>query len=42
MENITIPLQIPNDLRLALNSSEIELKNDFQLTISIFLYQRFL
>lgn len=39
MKNITIPLDIPSDLLIALNESEQELKNHFQVSIAMMLFQ---
>ena len=39
MRNITIPVDIPSDLLVALNESEQELKSHFQKATAIMLYQ---
>ena len=39
MKNITIPVEIPSDLFIALNESEQELKSHFQTSIAIMLFQ---
>jgi len=39
MKSITIPVQIPVDVMLALNESEQELKIHFQTAVAIMLYQ---
>ena len=38
MKNITIPVEIPSDLFIALNESEQELKSHFQLAIALMLF----
>lgn len=39
MKNITIPVDIPSDLLVALNESEQELKAHFQTATAIMLFQ---
>ena len=39
MKNITIPIVIPSDIMVALNESEYELKNHFQVAIAMMLFQ---
>lgn len=39
MKIITIPVDIPSDLLIALNETEQELKNHFQLAIALMLFQ---
>lgn len=39
MKNLTIPVNVPSDLLIALNESEQELKSHFQLAISMMLFQ---
>lgn len=39
MKNITIPINIPSDILVALNESEQELKIHFQTSIAIMLFQ---
>ena len=39
MKTITIPLDIPADLMIALNASEQELKSHFQVAIAMMLFQ---
>lgn len=39
MENITIPVNISRDIMLTLNESEQELKDYFQVSIAIMLFQ---
>jgi predicted HTH domain antitoxin len=39
MKNITIPVDIPSDMLIALNETEQELKNHFQLAIALMLFQ---
>ena len=39
MKNITIPVNISSDIMIALNESEKELKNHFQIAIAMMLYQ---
>lgn len=39
MKNITIPLNIPSDVMIALNESEQALKSHFQAAIAIMLFQ---
>ena len=39
MKNITIPVEIPSDLLVALNGSEQELKSYFQTATAIMLFQ---
>ena len=39
MKNITISVDIPSDLMIALNESEQELKSHFQVAIAIMLFQ---
>ena len=39
MKNITIPVDIPSDLLIALNESEQELKDHFQVAIAMMLFQ---
>lgn len=39
MKNITIPIEIPSDIMVALNETENELKNHFQVAISMMLFQ---
>lgn len=38
MKNITIPVDIPTDIMVALNESEQELKSHFQVAISMMLF----
>ena len=40
MKNITIPVTIPQDILIALNQKEEELRDQFQLTIAIMLFQQ--
>ena len=40
MKNITIPVDIPSDILIALNESEKELKYHFQLAIAMMLFQQ--
>lgn len=39
MKNITIPVDIPSDILIALNESEKELKYHFQVAIAMMLFQ---
>jgi len=39
MKNITIPVDIPSDMLIALNESEQELKYHFQVAIAMMLFQ---
>jgi len=39
MKNITIPVDIPSDMLIALNESEQELKNHFQVAVAMMLFQ---
>jgi predicted HTH domain antitoxin len=39
MKNITIPVDIPSDLLVALNESEQELKSHFQTATAMMLFQ---
>ena len=39
MKNITIPVDIPSDMLIALNESEQELKCHFQVAIAMMLFQ---
>ena len=39
MKNITIPVDVPSDMLVALNESEQELKNHFQIEIAMMLFQ---
>ncbi len=39
MKNITIPVDIPSDMLIALNKSEQELKYHFQVAIAMMLFQ---
>ena len=39
MQNITIPIDVPSDLLIALNESEQELKVHFQTVIAIMLFR---
>ena len=39
MKSVIIPINIPSDLMVALNESEQELKNHFQLAIAMMLFQ---
>ena len=39
MKNITIPVDVPLDMLIALNESEEELKNHFQVAIAMMLFQ---
>jgi predicted HTH domain antitoxin len=39
MKKITIPVEIPSDLLIALNESEEELKAHFQTSMAIMLFQ---
>lgn len=39
MQNITIPVDIPSDLMLALNETEEELKSHFQTSIAIMFFK---
>lgn len=39
MKNITIPVDVPSDVIVALNESEKELKNHFQIAIALMLFQ---
>lgn len=36
----TIPIEVPSDLLIALNSTEIELQNQFQVEIAILLFNQ--
>ena len=38
MEDVTIPVDIPSDILVALNESEQELKSHFQVAIAIMLF----
>ena len=38
MKNITIPVDIPSDILIALNETEQELKHHFQLAIAVMLF----
>ena len=38
-KNITIPVEIPSDVLIALNESEQELKGQFQVAIALMLFQ---
>jgi len=38
MKNVTIPVDIPSDILVALNESEQELKSHFQVAIAIMLF----
>ena len=39
MKSITIPVEIPADIMIALNESEQELKNHFQVALAMMLFQ---
>lgn len=39
LKNISIPIDIPADLFISLNESEKELKNHFQISIALMLFQ---
>lgn len=39
MKNVTIPVNIPSDVLIALNETEQELKNHFQVAIAMMLFQ---
>jgi predicted HTH domain antitoxin len=39
MKNISISVEVPSDLMIALNASEQELKSHFQVAIAIMLFQ---
>jgi len=39
MKNITIPVDIPSDMLIALNESEQELKYHFQVAVAMMLFQ---
>jgi predicted HTH domain antitoxin len=39
MKNITIPIEIPSDLMIALNESEQEIKSHFQASIAMMLFK---
>ncbi len=39
MKNITIPVDIPSDILIALNETEQELKHHFQVAIALMLFQ---
>lgn len=39
MKNIIIPVLVPSDIMIALNESELELKNHFQASIAMMLLQ---
>ena len=39
MKNITIPVDIPSDILIALNETEKELKYHFQVAIAMMLFQ---
>jgi len=39
MKTITIPVEIPSELLIALNKTSEELKSDFQLAIAVSLYK---
>ncbi len=39
MENLTIPVNIPPDILIALNETEQELKDHFQVAIAMMLFQ---
>ncbi|CAD5277705.1 MULTISPECIES: UPF0175 family protein [Imperialibacter] len=38
MKNVTIPVEIPSDIMLALNESEEELKDHLQVAVAIMLF----
>ncbi|WKN40809.1 UPF0175 family protein [Tunicatimonas pelagia] len=40
MKNITIPLTIPQDILITLNQKEEELREQFQITIAMMLFQQ--
>ncbi len=40
MKNITIPVELPHDLLIALNQSEKELKLQFQTVLALWLFQQ--
>ncbi len=40
MKNITIPVTVPQDILIALNQKEEELRDQFQLVIAIMLFQQ--
>jgi len=39
MKNISIPVDVPSDILIALNESEQELKNYFQVAVAMMLFQ---
>jgi len=39
MKTITIPVDVPSDVMIALNKSELELKCHFQIAIAMMLFQ---
>ncbi len=39
MKNISIPVEVPADILIALNESEQELKNHFQIAVAMMLFQ---
>jgi len=39
MKNITIPLEIPSDILIALNETEQDLKNHLQVSIALMFFQ---
>ncbi|MCB0592804.1 MAG: UPF0175 family protein [Lewinellaceae bacterium] len=39
MKNISIPIEVPSDILIALNESEQELKNHFQVAVAMMLFQ---
>ncbi|MEA3443823.1 MAG: UPF0175 family protein [Bacteroidota bacterium] len=39
MKNITIPVDIPSDMLITLNETELELKYHFQVAIAMMLFQ---
>lgn len=38
MKNVTIPVDIPSDIMIALNESEEELKDHFQIAVAMMLF----
>ena len=39
MKNISIPIEVPSDILIALNESEQELKKHFQVAVAMMLFQ---
>lgn len=40
MKTLSIPIEIPEDIFVALNKSESELKNSFQVAVALMLFQQ--